>query len=445
LFLLAALLTAPVYAATPLDSVVVLDGFVSAQAQVRLLNASPDVGPVDLYVAQYREAEDVVFEEISEAVSVPAASFLVRVYPAGETEDPLIETSVAFGQGAEHTLVLSGTTDDLELMDMISGTPGPSPSNAYVRFVHASPDASEMDLAVFGGNALHTDIGFREASDYSTMVGGTYDFEIRPAGESTAAVSIPGLWLQGARFYTIYLTGLAADEGPDDVHDYFVPAASRSPGSEGSFWVTDLDLLNTGSTAAAYTLVWLPRNTDNSNPVTSEKLTLGAGQVVRHEDVLASVFGFGDETAVVGALAVVSESPNLELFSRTFNLTDNGTFGQGMPGIAAENLIRAGTVTRIMFFTENGDARSNLGILNGTSSSLTVTWRQYLPDGTLWRSRFTELGAWENTQINHVFEGAEPLKGGYVELWTETHLGAFTAYGSVLDDATSDPITVMPQ
>ena len=50
---LALLAAAPAFSATPLDAVVVLDGFVSATSSVRLLNASPDAGQVDLYVAQY--------------------------------------------------------------------------------------------------------------------------------------------------------------------------------------------------------------------------------------------------------------------------------------------------------------------------------------------------------------------------------------------------------
>jgi hypothetical protein len=34
---------------------------------------------------------------------------------------------------------------------------------------------------------------------------------------------------------------------------------------------------------------------------------------------------------------------------------------------------------------------------------------------------------------------------GYVEVWTETVGGAFAAYGSVLDNVTSDPTTVNPK
>ena len=52
---------------------------------------------------------------------------------------------------------------------------------------------------------------------------------------------------------------------------------------------------------------------------------------------------------------------------------------------------------------------------------------------------------WGNTQHRRIFEGAEPLEAGYVESWSETHGGAFAAYGSVLDNPTSDPTTVMPQ
>ena len=39
----------------------------------------------------------------------------------------------------------------------------------------------------------------------------------------------------------------------------------------------------------------------------------------------------------------------------------------------------------------------------------------------------------------------EVVQAAYVDLWTETPGGAFACYGSVLDAATSDPTTVLPQ
>ena len=56
-----------------------------------------------------------------------------------------------------------------------------------------------------------------------------------------------------------------------------------------------------------------------------------------------------------------------------------------------------------------------------------------------------ELPAWGNTQLNRVFNDVAPIEAAYVDVWTTTTGGMFGAYGSVLDQLTSDPTTVMPQ
>jgi len=433
-------------AATPLDAVVSLDGLTqSAGARVRILNASPDTGPVDLYVAQHREAEDVSFEEISDASDLASASFLIRVTPSGET-DSLIEQGVSFMQGEEKILVLTGFEEALTLEELVSSGPGSSPSTSYLRFFHASPDTESVDLVLTGQGVLHSDTEYREGTGYEALDEGTYDLEIRLTGEDAAIVTIPGVWLQGTKFYTVYLTGLTADIGePDTEFTTFVPAAARDRGAAGSFFVTDLDVMNPNGAAASCVMNWLPRDTDNSNPTESDPIIVGAGSSERFEDVLGSVFGFDDGMRAAGALAIVCDVPDMVVFSRTFNRTDEGTFGQGIPGIPSDELIRPGQVKRIIFMTESEAYRSNLGIMNGTSESIAVNYARYLPDGTRWANSQREIPPWGNIQINRVFEDADPVEGAYIEVWTETFGGAFAAYGSVLDNPTSDPTTVLPQ
>jgi hypothetical protein len=196
---------------------------------------------------------------------------------------------------------------------------------------------------------------------------------------------------------------------------------------------------------ATYQVLWLPRDTDNSAPTMSGEVTIEAGETVRWSDVLGTVFGVPDGTDAVGAVAFISDSADLLFFSRTYNSSDAGTFGQAMPGFASDDLIPAGEMKRILFFTENSDYRSNIGILNGTGAPMTIEWRRYTSDGMMVDEASAELPAWGNVQLNRVFSAEAPVAGGYIDVWTETEGAAFAAYGSVLDNATSDPTTVLPQ
>ncbi len=55
-----------------------------------------------------------------------------------------------------------------------------------------------------------------------------------------------------------------------------------------------------------------------------------------------------------------------------------------------------------------------------------------------------DLGPWSNDQINRVFEDCAPVNG-YVEVWGDSDDALFTCYGSMLDNLTSDPTTILPQ
>ena len=69
---------------------------------------------------------------------------------------------------------------------------------------------------------------------------------------------------------------------------YYLPAAAKSAGAQGSFFVTDLDIQNGDANPATYQLLWLPRGQNNSTPDASATFTLDPGAAVRYRDVLGA-------------------------------------------------------------------------------------------------------------------------------------------------------------
>lgn len=225
-------------------------------------------------------------------------------------------------------------------------------------------------------------------------------------------------------------------------HFVFLPAAANAAGANGSFFVTTADIHNAGDTMANFMLLWLPRNTENSQPSESSIEQLAPGESRRYQNLLAEVFGIDD---AVGAIAVVSDSSQIRVMSRTFNQTADGTFGQGIPGIGENELVGNGRRARILFLAENAAYRSNLGVLNGTLAPMTVAWELFATDGSSLGTGSVDLPPWGTTQINRVLAGVSPIDAAFADVWTTTPDGAFTCYGSVLDELSSDPTTVLPQ
>jgi PKD repeat protein len=225
---------------------------------------------------------------------------------------------------------------------------------------------------------------------------------------------------------------------------YFIPAAALAAGAEGSFFQTDVDINNAGATADTFAFQWLPRNENNSEPTQSSSYSIGAGESIRFENVLSDVFGF--EPPVSGALAVVSNTAGLRIQSRTYNLPTTkavGTFGQALPGIYSANLIAQNEVKRIIFMSETDDLRANLGCVNGMNDNLPIKVTSYDDAGTMLETQTMSLAPYSNSQINRIFEDFAPTNG-YVDV-TSIKVGAgFYCYGSVLDNGSNDPTSILP-
>lgn len=230
------------------------------------------------------------------------------------------------------------------------------------------------------------------------------------------------------------------------IHRSVIPAAAVAAGAEGAFFQTDLDINNPGTSEALYELWWLPRGADNTSPARTQVFALGGGQSVRIDNVLADAFGLAPDR--VGALVLASDSDRVIAMSRTYNVSQQGgaagTFGQALPAIATARLIQGGETRRVIFFSEDAASRGNLGCVNGTDSDLQVLVDLYDAAGNSLGRRVMNLGPWGNNQINRVFAGHEPVQG-YVTVRSDTPGAAYTCYGSVLDNATSDPTTILPQ
>ncbi len=392
----------------------------------------------------------------SEVVDAPVASFtfaaadLMVTFTDTSTNAP---TSWAwdFGDGGSsteqnptHTYATSGTFT-VAMTATNAGGSSSATADVTVTAPVVDPPVASFTYVVDQLMATFTDTSTNVPTSWA------WDF----GDGATSALQNPTHTYAAAGTYTVSLA-VHNDGGFDDFtmdvtvtadvtldNLYYIPAAAKAEGNQGSFFVSDLTVNNAGTTMATYAFLWLPRGTDNSTPAQSTTSTLAAGEAVVIADVLGTAFGVDD--GAVGALAVASDSDDLLLMSRTYNLTDNGTFGQSIPGYAASDLIPANMRQRILFFVENDDFRTNLGLMNGTGAAIRIQWERFTADGTSVETGFSDLPPWGNIQLNSVFSDEKPVNGGYVDVWTETTGGAFAAYGSLLDNETSDPTTVLPQ
>ena len=181
--------------------------------QIRVAHLSPDAPNVDVWVDGSVALEDVPYEAVSDYLELAAGEHRIQITPTGETEPVVIDATVAFEAGAAYTVAATGLLNEDDLQPLVlQDDLTTSEDQAKVRFVHASPDAPSVDVAVTDGPVLFADVPFREASDYGAVDPATYDLDVRPAGTMDVALNVPGVTFEAGTNYTIFAIGQLEDD-----------------------------------------------------------------------------------------------------------------------------------------------------------------------------------------------------------------------------------------
>jgi hypothetical protein len=167
-------------------------------ARVMAVHASPDAPAVDLLVDGAVAGTGLAFPNNTAYLNVPAGTINADLPVTGGTSYTVFASDVVASIGA---VVL---TDDLT---------APASGKAHVRFVHLSPDAPAVDVAVQGGPVLFANKAFKQYTAFTPVDAGTYNLEVRLAGTSTVALPLNGIALQAGKIYTVFAKGLASGSG----------------------------------------------------------------------------------------------------------------------------------------------------------------------------------------------------------------------------------------
>ncbi|MFC2015379.1 DUF4397 domain-containing protein [Chloroflexota bacterium] len=212
------------------------------EARVRVVHASPDAPAVDVWVNGAVAFSNAPFKGITDYAKLEPGSYSVQVTPTGATEPIVIDANLDLATKTDYTVVAVGQLANIEPLVLIDNNSAPAAGKAHVRFVHASPDAPAVDIAVAnGGPVLFSNVPFKGVGDYLPVDAGTYDLEARLAGTDTVALSVPGVALEEGTVYTIFAMGLAGGEptltavaSVDASYDMAMPATLPTTGGETS-------------------------------------------------------------------------------------------------------------------------------------------------------------------------------------------------------------------
>lgn len=179
---------------------------------IRVFHASPDAPAVDIYANGNKLVGNLKFKDITPYVPVPEGNYNIQIFPAGEMDTPVISSKVDIPSGQIITVAAVGKLENLKLLPIIDSANGKlEQGKAKVKFVHLSPDAPAVDVALPDGTILFEDIEFREVSSYVQVEPGAYSVEVKPTGTEDVVLT-KRLQLSPGTIYTVYAIGLVGGE-----------------------------------------------------------------------------------------------------------------------------------------------------------------------------------------------------------------------------------------
>ena len=105
----------------------------------------------------------------------------------------VLEADLTLAADTDYTVAATGELATIAPLVLVDNNSAPAAGNAHVRFVHLSPDAPNVDIAVTGGPVVFPNVPFKGVAGYAPVPAGTYDLEARIAGTSTVALALPGV------------------------------------------------------------------------------------------------------------------------------------------------------------------------------------------------------------------------------------------------------------
>jgi hypothetical protein len=451
----AAVVTVPVIA--HLDGV----GGTPWRSDVVITNPGPDAMDLSLSY-QARGAAPLTLPAVLGAFSTLLFDdMVVSVFGAGDGRGPLrVEPQAA---GGELPVVVARTYAESPAGNLGSGLPATAGQGgeawvAMPGLLHDAAYRSSVAVTAPTAGRVRASFDLFRGGDGLVATGVERSVDAGEQNQWTVAQLFPGLALTGVPMtvraaltppggvaYASLVDNTSTDSavylGATPATSWIVPVVAHLPGREATFWSSDVAVWNAGTAPVSVDLEYLPENADNSSgglTVLTIELAAHATEVL--EDVVANQFGITDGK---GALRVDASAPVVVTSRVATAFAGGGTSGNGVrcvqvAGLAPGRIVLPGVRTLGGFRTNIGIVTADLGatfelMLHGSDGILLGSKHLAVPARSLRQLSVRQLFGTAEQEVDPV--GSVAISGDV----------AFTAYMTVIDGTSQDPVFVMPE
>ncbi len=183
----------------------------SLNIKYEVLNLSPDVLPVDIYINFIKTNSTPFRYSVNQGYFVvPYIDTPYRIRSDRVNGGPeLLKRSDILTRNAQYTLFITGTLADNSLRTIFTVDTAtlPKVGRGKIRFVDASPSGiNGLDVYANGTKAF-SKIKYPNFSDFVEIPIGNYDFQIYATGSSAELSKLTNVQIDDGKLYTLYAYG----------------------------------------------------------------------------------------------------------------------------------------------------------------------------------------------------------------------------------------------
>ncbi|SHK32656.1 DUF4397 domain-containing protein [Desulforamulus aeronauticus] len=172
---------------------------------IRVLHASPDAPPVDLYADNTIIAKGLSYRNFTEYLPVSSGTHNIKVVHSESPGEQILESSQNIPPNSIQTIALVDNLANIRLLPISDQPASLDVNKVNLKFVHLAPDLSNVDLTLPDGTVLFSNVSFKEATDYLTLNPNNHTLQVRVEGE--VILTVPNQKLSAGKVYSAYLIG----------------------------------------------------------------------------------------------------------------------------------------------------------------------------------------------------------------------------------------------
>ncbi len=182
-------------------------------SNILVTHASPDAPGVDLLVDNEKKNTAALnFPLNTGYLSVLSGTRNVKVNVAG-TATSVINADLQFMKDQNYSIFAVDSVSKISAVVLTDDLTAPAAGKAHVRFVHLSPNAPAVDVALVGGAVVFPNKSFKGYTAFAPLDAATYNLEVRVAGTMNVALTLPPITLVAGKIYTVYAKGFLGGTG----------------------------------------------------------------------------------------------------------------------------------------------------------------------------------------------------------------------------------------